>query len=66
MRKSKAAEPFEPSRSMLSVYDGQRCVGFFLPRGPDGCEAYDAGGTSIGLFPTQEAAAAALYSREAS
>jgi hypothetical protein len=65
-RRKREAEPFRPSSGMLSIYDGQTCCGFFLNRGRDGVEAYDATGNSLGLFPTQDAAAAALYSREAS
>jgi hypothetical protein len=61
-RKSK---PFQPSSSMLALYDGQTCVGFFLDRSRDGTEAFDAAGNSIGLFPTRDAAAAALFAREA-
>ncbi len=45
---------------MLSVYAGRECVGFILARGKTGFEAFTAGQKSLGIFPTQKAAAAAL------
>jgi hypothetical protein len=41
---------------LISVYDGQSCVGFVLARGRSGFEAFRADETSLGLFPTQAAA----------
>jgi hypothetical protein len=46
--------------SMLSVYDGRRCVGFILHRGPMGFEAIDDVDRSLGFFSTQDEAASAL------
>jgi hypothetical protein len=65
MRKSKAAPPFVPTSKMLSIYSGQQVVGFLLPRGRAGIELFNADGTSLGLFATQNAAAAALYQQGA-
>jgi hypothetical protein len=49
------------SRAMVSVYDGQRCVGFVLSRGPKaGFEAFDANEVSVGFYSTQTAAADAI------
>jgi hypothetical protein len=45
---------------MLSVYDGRTCVGFIIGRGRLGFEAFDAGQRSLGIFPTQRAAADAV------
>ena len=39
--------------SMLTVYDGQRCVGFVLNRGKAGYEAINDNDRSIGAFATQ-------------
>ena len=47
---------------MLSVYDGQRAIGFLLSRGRGAFETLDIHGHSLGLFPSQRAAAAALSS----
>jgi hypothetical protein len=47
---------------MLTVYDGQHCVGFLLNRGRDGWEALDVEGRrSLGLFPKDHDAAAAVW-----
>jgi hypothetical protein len=51
------------SSPMLSVYDGRTCVGFLLPRGKGGVEASDAHTKSLGLFPSQGAAVAAISAR---
>jgi hypothetical protein len=53
-RKSDRATP------MLSIYDGQRCVGFVLARGRNGYEAFDAGEYSLGLFKMKDAAISEL------
>ena len=50
----------ESGRPMLVVYDGRECRGFLLNRGKTGFEAFDAAERSIGTFPTQDEAAAAL------
>jgi hypothetical protein len=44
------------STPMLSVYDGQVCVGFVLARGLREYEAFDAGEQSLGVFATRDAA----------
>jgi hypothetical protein len=46
--------------AMLSVYDGRQPVGFVLPRGKVGFEAFDRDEQSRGLFGKQELAIAAL------
>jgi hypothetical protein len=45
---------------MVSVYDGQRCLGFILRRGKLGFELFDHNERSLGLFPSQREAARAL------
>ena len=45
---------------LLSVYDGRHCVGFVLPRGKVGFEAFDADQRPLGIFPSQREAAAAI------
>jgi hypothetical protein len=42
------------------VYDGRTCLGFVLSRGRAGFEAFDREQNSLGMFPTQRAAAAAI------
>jgi hypothetical protein len=42
--------------SMLSVTDGQRCLGFVYSRGRAGWEAYDVDCKSLGLFHDRQAA----------
>ena len=44
----------------LSIYDGQRCVGHLILRGRQGVEAFDADDRSLGIFPDQKAAVAAI------
>jgi hypothetical protein len=46
--------------ALLSVYDGRHCLGFVLPRGKLGFEAFDCDEQSKGLFTTQQEAAAVL------
>jgi hypothetical protein len=46
--------------AMRSVYDGSRCLGFILPRGKAGFQAFDYGDFSLGFFPTQQGAADAI------
>jgi hypothetical protein len=50
----------QPTAKMLSVYHGQRCVGFILPRGKLGFEAFDTDERSLGLYATQKLTADAL------
>jgi hypothetical protein len=50
----------ERSSPMLSVYDGQRCVGFVLARGRSGFEALDAAQRSVGMFEMKDAAISEL------
>jgi hypothetical protein len=45
---------------VTSVFAGQVCIGFILNRGEAGFEAFDADERSLGLFPTQREAAAAI------
>jgi hypothetical protein len=45
---------------IASVYAGQVCLGFILARGSAGFEAFSADEKSLGLFPTQREAAAAI------
>ena len=46
--------------AMRSVHDGRRCLGFIMPRGKAGFEAFDDGDFSLGLFPTPQDAADAV------
>jgi hypothetical protein len=48
------------STGLLSIYSGQQCLGFVLPRGKTGHEAFDVEGKSLGLYPDQKAAAGAV------
>ena len=50
---------------MLSVYAGRTCVGFILARGKTGFEVFTADQKSLGIYPTQREAAAALPDTEA-
>ena len=45
---------------IATVYSGQCCIGFVINRGSAGFEAFSADEKSLGLFPTQHEAAAAL------
>jgi hypothetical protein len=49
-----------PEPAMLAVFDGRRCVGHILRRGPRGYEAFDSHDVSFGVYPTKGEAAAAL------
>jgi hypothetical protein len=51
------------SSPMVSIYDGQRCLGFVFQRGRTGFEAFDAEQRSLGMFPTQREAATAIMER---
>jgi hypothetical protein len=48
---------------LVSIYDGQRCLGFILARGKTGFEAFAADEQSLGLFQSQEGAVAALMAQ---
>jgi hypothetical protein len=50
-----------PVSSILSVFDERRCIGLILRRGPAGVEGFTAENTSLGLFRTEDAAAAAIW-----
>jgi hypothetical protein len=56
-------EHFQPESAALAVYDGRVCIGHLLRTGPQGVEAYDADSASLGLFPTMDEAAAAVWRR---
>jgi hypothetical protein len=45
---------------MLSVYDGQRCLGHIVQRGKCRFEAFDLDDNSLGTFPTDHEAADAV------
>jgi hypothetical protein len=45
-----------PSSGMLSLYSGRRFLGTIISRSKSGHEAFDAEGTSLGLYPNQKAA----------
>jgi hypothetical protein len=47
-------------RSLVSVYDGQRVLGFIVPRGKSGFEAFTADNVSLGLHAHMQAAADAI------
>lgn len=44
----------------LAVYAGQRCIGFLVPRGKLGTEAFDASERTLGIFPDRPSAANAV------
>jgi hypothetical protein len=48
---------------LVSIYDGQRCLGFILARGKAGFETFAANEQSLGLFPSQKEAVAMLMSQ---
>ena len=45
---------------LVSVYDGQQCLGHVLGRGKAGYEAFNRDDKSLGIFETQRQAANAL------
>jgi hypothetical protein len=45
---------------MLSVYDGQRCLGHIIVRGKTGHEAFDTDNNSLGMFASEHDAANAI------
>jgi|RhiMethySRZTD1v2_1073278.scaffolds.fasta_scaffold5268912_1 hypothetical protein len=50
----------KPVAPLAYCYDGRKCVGHILGRGPAGFEAFDRDDKSLGLFPTGKQAANAL------
>ena len=56
-------EHFQPESTPLAVYDGRVCIGHLHCTGSQGVEAYDAHTVSLGLFPTIDKAAAAVWRR---
>jgi hypothetical protein len=48
------------SMNALGVYVGSKCIGFLLPRGRQGVEAFGADDRSLGVFPDQKHAADAV------
>jgi hypothetical protein len=54
--------PKPAASPMVSVYDGQQCLGNILSRGPKGYEAFDRDDKSVAIFKTQAEAARALPS----
>jgi hypothetical protein len=42
---------------LVSVYDGQQCIGFILARGRSGFEAFTADEKSLGTYTSQRDAA---------
>jgi hypothetical protein len=63
----KRAKDFMPDPTeMLAVYTpdkgghGTCCVGFILPRGKTGFEAFDVADRTLGIFPTTKSAADAI------
>jgi hypothetical protein len=49
-----------PTTGLLSVYDGQICIGHLLARGKSGFEAFGADDKSLGTYRTQKEAIAAV------
>jgi len=58
-------ETAEPSR-LVSVMNGDTCVGFLIHLGPHGVEAFDAAEKSLGSFPDAPRATAAIEKSVAS
>jgi hypothetical protein len=46
--------------TMFAVYDGRICIGFILPRGTTGFEAFTLEEKSLGLFKSEGKAANAI------
>ena len=59
-QRDREATPLDYVMQALAVYDGQRCIGRLLPRGKQSVEAFDADDKSLGIFPDQKTAAAAV------
>ena len=54
------AKPENFVMQALSIYAGSRCLGFVMPRGRQGYEAFNTIDVSLGLYQTQQAAADAV------
>ena len=48
---------------MQYVHDGRVCIGFIYRRGVAGYEAFDANGSSLGMFATTRAAYEAISAK---
>jgi hypothetical protein len=59
-RTDRAVNSANNSSPMVSVYDGQRCIGFVFARGKCGFEAFDADQRPLGSFASQREAAVAI------
>jgi len=46
--------------ALLSVYDGQTCIGHIIARGKPGHEAFDTDNNSLGMFASEHDAANAI------
>jgi hypothetical protein len=56
----RASESAKGAPRLLSVCEGQTCIGFLLSRGRAGVEAFNADNKSLGIFPDQKSAADAV------
>jgi hypothetical protein len=59
------AVPKPAAAAMLTVNDGQKCIGHIIARGKTGYEAFDVNDRSLGLYPSVKAAAAAVIAEAA-
>jgi hypothetical protein len=62
VRAETTIRPRRRAPARLAIYDGRCCIGF-LRRYAANVEAFDAAGRSLGIFPSQKLAAAALSTR---
>jgi hypothetical protein len=46
---------------MLCVYDGRTCIGSLIRRGKEGVEAFDTDTKSLGVYPSEDAAATVVW-----
>jgi hypothetical protein len=53
----------ESTARMLSLFDGETCIGHLFDRGRSGWQSYDADDRSCGIFPKLGDAAAAVAAR---
>ena len=61
---SKRREPNETRPAIQSVYDGQTCLGYLVPRPTlHGVEAFTVHMIPLGLFPDRLSAARAVFLR---
>ena len=54
-----------PPPPLMSVYDGQRCIGHVVARGKAGFEAFDSDDRSLGIFASMKLAADTVSDEEA-